>query len=46
MITLTAKVQVLPDIKQAELLKATMSMYRDACNYKSRARNPTVLTVG
>ena len=35
MITLTAKVQVLPDIKQAELLKATMSMYRDACNYVS-----------
>lgn len=32
---LTVKVQILPDAKQAEILKATMSAYRDACNYVS-----------
>ena len=35
MITLTAKLQILPDVKQAGLLRRTMQAYKNACNFVS-----------
>lgn len=40
-ITITAKIKILPTIEQIELLKKTISAYKDACNHVSVIVNDT-----